>query len=280
MLGSPILDVALGVVFMFLVLSLLTTAVNEVIATALSRRSKFLEKWLVNFLGDDQRKDAFLRQPMIRSLWDEKGNRTPSYIDNKIFTQALMRYLAGDEAISTKTIQTIDNERVKGVLADLAGATNRTLDDVRADVEKWFDAAMDRVSGWYKRRTHLWITVIALVAAVGLNADTLLVARTLWSSPATRDAVAKAATQYVKDHPDGISDAAARVQDVKEAQIPIGWASSEDDARSWPGTLGGVLLRLLGWIITAAALTLGAPFWFDALAKFVNVRGAGAKPTK
>ncbi|RAJ07023.1 hypothetical protein LX64_02152 [Chitinophaga skermanii] len=36
--------------------------------------------------------------------------------------------------------------------------------------------------------------------------------------------------------------------------------------------------RLLGWIITALALTLGAPFWFDLLKKLVNLRNAGIKP--
>ncbi len=33
-------------------------------------------------------------------------------------------------------------------------------------------------------------------------------------------------------------------------------------------------------MLTASALTLGAPFWFDTLQKFVNIRGAGAKPKR
>ncbi len=36
---------------------------------------------------------------------------------------------------------------------------------------------------------------------------------------------------------------------------------------------------LLGWIITALAVTLGAPFWFDLLSKLVSLRGAGTVPT-
>ncbi len=34
----------------------------------------------------------------------------------------------------------------------------------------------------------------------------------------------------------------------------------------------------LGWLITALALTLGAPFWFDLLSKFISLRAAGTKP--
>ncbi len=36
--------------------------------------------------------------------------------------------------------------------------------------------------------------------------------------------------------------------------------------------------RLLGFILTALALSLGAPFWFDLLNKLVSIRGAGVKP--
>ncbi len=34
----------------------------------------------------------------------------------------------------------------------------------------------------------------------------------------------------------------------------------------------------LGWLLTAMAMTLGAPFWFDLLSKFISLRAAGTKP--
>jgi hypothetical protein len=40
------------------------------------------------------------------------------------------------------------------------------------------------------------------------------------------------------------------------------------------------LVHFLGWILTALALSLGAPFWFDMLNKFINLRGAGGKPQR
>ncbi len=36
--------------------------------------------------------------------------------------------------------------------------------------------------------------------------------------------------------------------------------------------------RWLGWVLTAFAISLGAPFWFDLLNKFVALRGTGNKP--
>ena len=34
-------------------------------------------------------------------------------------------------------------------------------------------------------------------------------------------------------------------------------------------------MSFLGWIITALAISLGAPFWFDLLNKLVKFRGTG-----
>jgi hypothetical protein len=36
--------------------------------------------------------------------------------------------------------------------------------------------------------------------------------------------------------------------------------------------------KLLGYFLTAIAISFGAPFWFDLLSKFVSIRGAGSKP--
>jgi hypothetical protein len=37
-------------------------------------------------------------------------------------------------------------------------------------------------------------------------------------------------------------------------------------------------LRLLGFLLTALMISLGAPFWFDLLKKLVSLRGAGVRP--
>jgi len=40
-----------------------------------------------------------------------------------------------------------------------------------------------------------------------------------------------------------------------------------------------ILAVVSGWVITAVAVAMGAPFWFDLLGKVMNVRNAG-KPVK
>jgi hypothetical protein len=40
------------------------------------------------------------------------------------------------------------------------------------------------------------------------------------------------------------------------------------------------LKKFGGWLITGLAVSMGAPFWFETLNKLVNLRGAGANPSK
>ena len=59
-------------------------------------------------------------------------------------------------------------------------------------------------------------------------------------------------------------------------RLPIGW--SDVVAGNWPAgnEWGGVWRRtvasLFGWLLTAFAVSLGAPFWFDALNKIMVIR--------
>ena len=64
--------------------------------------------------------------------------------------------------------------------------------------------------------------------------------------------------------------------------LPIGWSSADDPHRKWPGSnvrdnggwIDQIGWHLLGWLLTALAISLGAPFWFDLLNKFIVVRSA------
>ena len=69
---------------------------------------------------------------------------------------------------------------------------------------------------------------------------------------------------------------------IQKLSLPIGWDSEDDIYRTWPGWRfegkGGwidqILTHLFGWILTALAISLGAPFWFDLLNKFIVIRSA------
>ena len=75
------------------------------------------------------------------------------------------------------------------------------------------------------------------------------------------------------------------IRKLNELSLPIGWAGPDDDLRlhfaeqGWWGGLMDIFQRhFVGWMLTAFAGTLGAPFWFDLLNRFINIRSAGKAP--
>jgi hypothetical protein len=76
--------------------------------------------------------------------------------------------------------------------------------------------------------------------------------------------------------------------------LPIGWRACDDKTASlatpllwcardgsgnWEWSVVATFPAMfLGWLLTAAAVSLGAPFWFDALKRFVSIRSAGKAP--
>jgi hypothetical protein len=152
-----------------------------------------------------------------------------------------------------------------------------------SNLEHWFDSAMDRVSGGYKRSTQWILFAIGVFAAVTLNINTFTIANRLYGDKATRDTlVARAAAAgQTTAGGQGQSDAAykdARAE-LQSLNLPIGWSVGLPQRN---GTLSGTApidwktldwwATIGGWLITAFAGTLGAPFWFDVLNKIMVIR--------
>lgn len=50
--------------------------------------------------------------------------------------------------------------------------------------------------------------------------------------------------------------------------LPLGWSNEDLPLDDWHA----LLLKILGWLLTALAICVGAPFWFDLLNRLANVR--------
>jgi hypothetical protein len=143
---------------------------------------------------------------------------------------------------------------------------------------------MERVSGWYRRKVQIALTVIAAGLVLALNVDTVQVASHLWSDNSVRKAVVAAASTNATAGAGSkacqtpgacIDKVATTVGDLQSLQIPLGWRTPNqprwDDWTWYPS-------KLIGLVVTVAALSLGAPFWFDLLSKVARLRATGAPP--
>jgi hypothetical protein len=152
------------------------------------------------------------------------------------------------------------------------------LDEAQHDVERlktqieiWFNNGMDRASGWYKRKTQ-WIQFfIGLSLVVLLNIDSVHIGRSLFAvnSP-LRASLVESAKSFVAQPGGPNKSMKDAVDAISSASLPIGW-SEVPKPDQWPTVI-------VGWLITAFAVSLGAPFWFDLLNKFVNIRASGKAP--
>jgi hypothetical protein len=169
----------------------------------------------------------------------------------------------------------------------------------RTSVENWYDDHMDRVSGWYKRRTA-WITLGAgLILVVLLNINALTIGHALYGDSAARTAVSSLAAQgnpcpaTDQNQQKCLEGLESRVSAAAQAGLPLGWATVPACARPgvqcdwWArrgitnhdgGSAWQVILVLIGFVITIAALTPGAQFWFGLVVKLNSLRSTGPPP--
>ena len=271
------------------------------------------------------------------------------------------------------------DKRMRDSLLTLYDDAANDVEKFKQNIEVWFNNAMDRVAGWYKRRAQTVTFGISALVVVLMNVDALLIVRYLDANHGVRDNLVSQAQAYVdtkaKDTtppkpgwaagdvvtgkmpidakageeivfwtdvkgavfrppsvtPDKavteidyaldtpIGDQAktvtvkAKIGDVEKAtasidlqpsypaqlrhlqkqlmdlKLPIGWSRNPNQADSdmrlgLPGWFDFAAywdrfsFHFFGWLITAIAATLGAPFWFDILNKIMSIRSAGKAP--
>jgi len=323
MFGSEILEVAIGLVFVYFLLSLLCTVLNEWVARILALRSNTLEAAIRNLLSDDEQLvENFYGHALVKGLFkqgklDKLLGREgrPSYIPSYIFAHAWLDTVAhadrakfSDDAQKTllalmDTFAPADKEKSKQfeevrdavgkanlpgdmqqTLVTLIDNTERDIKKARENIEVWFDASMDRVSGWYRRKVAVITLCLALLVSVTLNADTVMIAQGFSRDATLRASLVAAAEKIAEETYTTDSDASEMIEkiqeEVQDLQLPIGWSSGPDDPRALPSNTPGWLAKIGGLLLTIFAVSLGAPFWFDMLNKLVNLRRSGESPKK
>jgi len=302
MFGSTTLDIALGITFMYLLLSLVVTAVQEVIDTLIKLRAAHLAKGVEKLLGSPMAKN-FFANPLIKAFspnqWFGQGTRKPSYIPSRAFAVTVLDLLAQAKVSDVRKlddvrtgITNLPEGDLKKSLTLLLDESEHRLDAFERALEGWFNSQMDRVTGWYKRKVQLIVMAIALVITVGLNADTIAIVKRLSNDSALRASLVTLAQEQAKKalttggqsrQPQGetaedltreldtrvtaVQDSLSKVQGLGVA-IGFGWKAKDFDWRT----------AIPGWLLTAFAISLGAPFWFDILNKVISVRSAGKSP--
>jgi len=247
--------------------------------------------------------DAVYGHPLISSLGLKK---MPSLVPTRNFTLALLaaigkgRVAATVDDIKTDVAALPPNGRLRATLTALLSEAETDVDSAKAAIDAWFDNAMAILSAKYKALAQTILFVIGLVLAVALNVDTVQVVTALANSADLQGKITTMAQSIQLPAPTGTApasttpaaDAAAVVNtptqattaligQLQQLPIPMGWPTCPAGKDTCPGAFQGLmgelektplafLTRILGWLLTAAAISLGAPFWFDLLNQMVG----------
>jgi hypothetical protein len=319
-----ILQIIISVVVVYLIFSVVVFVIVEWISSMLQLRGKMLKNAVLDLFRDEKLGKQIYHHPQVESL-RAPNNKLTSYIPASSFASALIdsivsRYAAAKEVKKTydnflESVSKLEEGHLKTLLTSLS-QKSRDIDTLTESIEKWFSDCMDRVSGWYKRKTKTIIMIVAAVVTVSFNVDTVYIIRSAQADPILRQRLNELADQLVTDstftsvtvsvsaQKDSINISSVNASDpnVLQPQDQHGSVDSLASAAQqerlkqlhylqqliresdlpigWPVKEGtSWLYMVLGWFITTVALTAGAPFWFDILKKLVNLRSTGPKPT-
>ena len=341
MLNNSAFDIVIGLVFIYLLYSLLGSLLQEIIATNIGLRGYVLKKAIQRMLDDNGSTsmcEQFYQHPLIKYLGADTLllSKLPSYMDKVSFSKVVIDLLRGDdfamktkEELKAKIHQSLEegktswggiviqNETLKQIQS-LWNEAEADVDKFKELLEQWFEQMMMRSTGWYKRYTQLILFGIGIGISVAFNVDTLKIAKNLQENPELRQQIVNRADAFVKNHPnlkveletnkkniDSLTSITAvskdSLKEVAETRYVALQALSDsltkqaselvmNDIQSsqeilaigWKGGFckNFTLASLLGWLISALAISMGAPFWFDLLNKVMKLRSAVATGEK
>jgi hypothetical protein len=291
------LDVAIGIIFMFLIISLICTAVNEILEGFLKKRASDLEQGIRALLNDKEgtgMSEGIYKHPLIlgifRGAYKPGAKNLPSYIPARNFALALMDNVlpgvpksvakqdvaqaeaaalaaapgtdtalaaaqanAAGKAVEAAPLNDFRSAVIKigetqpevsRALLTLVDAAGDDINKVRENIENWYNSSMDRVSGWYKRRTQLISLLIGLLIAIAINADTIAVFKSLSNDDALRNTVVAAAQEYVKAENQtqtsrGIAQISGTTSGTSRSSTTSGGATSGSTGTTSGATTGG-----------------------------------------
>jgi hypothetical protein len=275
-LGSDILDVAIGVICLFLLLSLICSAANELIEALWKNRCKDLEKGIIELVGGGPGSDfvsKIYNHGVVNSLFRGKygtapKSELPSYIPAANFALALLSIVKDTDEAKLPS-------NVRSALKSFRETAGNDEVKLQKNIEDWYNSAMDRVSGWYKRRTQLIIFVLGCTFTVLANADCLQYAQRLSKDASLRQSAVSFAEAAAKkdtsknDTKEPMDQIKTEIGSLEGIGLPIGWAQHPVDLK---GVGWAIYDHGVGWLLTAMALSLGAPFWFDTLNRIMIIR--------
>jgi hypothetical protein len=344
---APIFEFLIALLLVFLLLSTIVSSLAEFYSSRIGRNSRavLLYQALLKVFNDRHNRnytDDLYRHPLIENSKPDE-DKLPAYLEASVVARTLTDVLVREARPLTVTytdagrpqiqepdiqpheafqlvrqsVQSMQPSEVKKLLQSFLH-TSTSLPEVHQQIEVWYNAYMDRVTGWYKRQMRKRLLWVSFVVVLALNADLFRISAALWNDEKLRQPLVEQAVAITSDSTwlaqqkqltldQRKQQADSLYQSLKLSGLPVGWISElspdatkklRDKHRPQHSWWANVKFKfacfrqlinlnadrylsistLIGWLLMAFAVHLGAPFWFETLNKLVNLRGAGTRP--
>jgi hypothetical protein len=274
MFDSSFLDVAISLVFIYFFLSLLCSVIIEGVAALIKKRPRMLCNAISSLL-DASSLEKLYDQPLFvgaapggfwsslgQTLWPRKKKRNPSYISSQSFVLSLLESLKQNPDVvknmnaakkSIPALDTVanikelvgalpDDNKIKKALVPLLESAGNNLEKAFANMEKWYDEAMERVGGWYKRYSQAFAMILAILVSLGLNVDTFEISKAVYRNKSLRDSLVAMADDVRKNPPplpsaDDAKKGAEGKQKKQAEQSPSSITKTSKEGNQKAGTI-------------------------------------------
>lgn len=291
---TTIIQVAIGIIFVWVILAVITSQVQDWVASIFTWRASFLEDAVEQMLGNPEVKNKLYNHPLIQGLYTNDGKRKPAGIPQDKFALVLFEEVINSGITVADAKNTFDNLKksvsalkAKGEdnpmanfaksldtlligIEEKADDATHSITEARLRVESWFNDSMERLGGAYRRRMQITGLIVGITVAAALNVDTGAIMATLWRDPILRQAVVTQASQVKESdvqpgQPATVEEIAKNAEKLNVLSLPIGWS-----AKNIPTTANGWVAKIVGILLSGMAAAQGAPYWFDIMRKLVT----------
>ncbi|WKZ40135.1 MAG: hypothetical protein QY328_17900 [Anaerolineales bacterium] len=287
-----ILEVVIGLIFIFYVLGSIVSLVTQWINESLETRGKALEKYLIKIVGSKKLGDLVtlpqlqaLRPIRYRNFLSVFNSATEAKKLEKVPVATLVDayfdlagLTANTELDATKLTELInklpDSEGKQAFIQWLnQGVTG--MEDLRKRTTAYFSGLMEQAAATFRSNARSFVITLSILMTLLLGVDSIQVVRTLWLNAELR-ALAAAKAEMVVQQEGTDATITDLLQELSDLTINIGWWRTElptdADALGW---LGFIVLKVLGLGLTAMAVSQGSSFWYDLLKKIASPKGIG-----
>ncbi len=280
-----VLEVAIGLIFVYYILGSIVSLVTRMINEMLETRAVALERYLVKVMGDMNLGDL-LNLPQIKALRPIRyknflsvfGSATePKKIEKIPVATLVDAYfdivgLTGNKDLNLLQLAELvdklpDSDGKKAFIGWInQGVTD--IEDLRKRTTDYFSGLMDQAAATFKSNARSFVIILSIGITLLFGTDSIQLAQTLWTNAELRAlAAAKAELVVAEEGSDASID--DLVKDLSDLTIKIGWWQSVRPAATatimdWTWF---VFLKVLGLGLTAAAVSQGSSFWYDLLKK-------------